>query len=80
MSPEEIVAKVKALMVEILQEDEAELGDSVTFRSLGADSLDLVNLVESLQEEFKIAIEDEEIDSATTIGDFCQLVAFKVHH
>ena len=79
MSPEEIVAKVKAFMADILLEEETELGDSVTFRSLAPDSLNLVNLAESLQEEFDIVIEDEELEDVATIGDFCQLVVAKVN-
>lgn len=44
---------------------------------LGADSLDLVELVEALEAEFAIRIDDEELADITTVGEAYELVAGK---
>jgi acyl carrier protein len=45
---------------------------------LGADSLDLVELVEALEAEFAIEIDDEELAEITTVGEAYDLVAGKI--
>ena len=50
-----------------VEEDKITL-DS-TFEDLGADSLDVVELVMALEEEFDLEIADEDVDSINSIGD-----------
>jgi acyl carrier protein len=70
--------KVKAILVDQLDVDE----DAVTMESsisddLGADSLDVVDMVMSLEEEFDVEIPDEEIESMKTVGDIVKYIEAK---
>ncbi len=61
--------KVKHIIVEQLGVDESELRPEAHFvDDLGADSLDRVELIMALEEEFKLEISDEEADKLTTVG------------
>ena len=60
--------KVKQIIVEQLGVDEAEVTNSASFvDDLGADSLDTVELVMALEEEFETEIPDEEAEKITTV-------------
>ena len=62
--------KVKQIIVEQLGVDEGEVTPSASFvDDLGADSLDTVELVMALEEEFGIDIPDEDADKIKTVGD-----------
>ena len=70
MSSEEIFEKVKAIIIDLLQVSE----DSVTLDAnftddLGADSLDLVELIMGIEEEFNLEIPDGEAEKVVTVGD-----------
>ena len=70
MSSEEIFEKVKAIIIDLLQVSE----DSVTLDAnfiddLGADSLDLVELIMGIEEEFNLEILDGEAEKVVTVGD-----------
>jgi acyl carrier protein len=66
----EIAAKVKAIVVDKLGVDEAEVIDSAAFTTdLGADSLDTVELVMEFEKEFGVTIPDTELDAVRTVGD-----------
>jgi len=70
MERDEIMEKVKAVIVEQLGADEADVTEDATFiDDLGADSLDIVELVMALEEEFGISIPDEEAENIKTVGD-----------
>ena len=57
------VAKIKAIVAEQLGVEEAEITDDASFvDDLGADSLDTVELVMALEEEFGIEIPDEDAE------------------
>lgn len=66
----DIFEKVKEVLVEQLDVDEelVTLEASVT-DDLGADSLDLVDLVMELENEFDVEIPDEDIQTIKTVGD-----------
>ena len=65
-----IEEKVKQLIVEQLQVDEAEVTPTAHFvDDLGADSLDIVELVMTFEEAFEIEIPDEEAEKITTVRD-----------
>ena len=75
MSSEEIFEKVRNIIVDLLQVSE----DSVTLDShfiddLGADSLDLVELIMGIEEEFNIEIPDGEAEKVVTVGDVVEYI------
>jgi len=70
MDREEILDKVKAVVVDQLNVEEDEVVDDASFiDDLGADSLGIVELVMALEEEFGISIPDEDAESIKTVGD-----------
>ncbi len=70
MSTEEVFEKVKGIIVEQLGVAEASVTLEASFiDDLGADSLDIVELVMALEEEFDIEIPDADAEKVTTVGD-----------
>ena len=70
MNTSEIVARVKKIVVEQLGVKEEEITTDASFvDDLGADSLDTVELVMALEEEFETDIPDEEAEKIVTIKD-----------
>lgn len=68
--PSEISSKVKAIIVEKLGVDEAEVADQASFTNdLGADSLDTVELIMQIEKEFGVTIPDDQAEKITTVGD-----------
>ena len=67
--------KVKDIIVDQLDvdEDEVTMEASIT-EDLGADSLDVVDLIMSLEEEFDIKIPDEEVENVKTVGDIVKFI------
>ena len=65
-----VAEKVKGIIAENLDVDEQEITPDASFtEDLGADSLDIVELVMALEEEFGIDIPDEDADKIKTVGD-----------
>ncbi|HEU4781811.1 MAG TPA: acyl carrier protein [Ktedonobacterales bacterium] len=70
MSKEEIMGKLKPVIAEQLGVDENEVTDTASFtEDLNADSLDLVELIMSLEEQFGLQISDEDAEKLTTVGE-----------
>ena len=66
---DDIESKVKGIIVENLGVDAASVAPAASFvNDLGADSLDTVELVMALEEEFDIEIPDEEAEKIQTVG------------
>ena len=66
----EVFDKVKKVVVEQLGVESSKVENSSSFISdLGADSLDTVELVMALEEEFNVEIPDEEAEKIKTVGD-----------
>jgi len=66
----EIEARVKAIIVEKLALDESEVKRESSFANdLGADSLDIVELIMEFEKEFGVSIPDEESETIQTVGD-----------
>jgi len=70
MEREEILDKVRGVIVDQLSVEEDDVTEDASFiDDLGADSLDIVELVMALEEEFGISIPDEEAENIKTVGD-----------
>ena len=70
MSSEEIFEKVKSIIVEQLGVTETSVTMEASFiDDLGADSLDIVELIMALEEEFDIEIPDSDAEKVVTVGD-----------
>ena len=68
MSQEAILEKVRSIVSEQLSVDAGEVKPESNFQNdLGADSLDTVELVMALEEEFECEIPDEEAEKITTV-------------
>jgi acyl carrier protein len=62
--------KIKSIIVEQLGVEESEVTEDAHFiDDLGADSLDTVELVMALEEEFGVEISDEDAEKIQTVGD-----------
>jgi acyl carrier protein len=65
-----IQERLKKIVVDQLGVDETEVVPSASFvEDLNADSLDLVELIMSLEEEFKLQISDEDAEKITTVQE-----------
>ena len=65
-----VLEKVKKIVVENLGVDPEKVTEKASFiEDLGADSLDTVELVMALEEEFGVEIPDEEAEKILTVGD-----------
>lgn len=70
-----IFEKVKTILAEQLEFDEEKITmESSLVDDLDADSLDVVDLIMSLEEEFDIEIPDEEIEEIKTVGDLVKYI------
>ncbi len=71
--------KVKDIIVDQLDvdEDKVKMEASIT-EDLGADSLDVVDLVMSLEEEFDVEIPDEQVENVKTVGDIVKFIEEKI--
>ena len=66
----EIESKVKAIIVDKLGVDEAEVKPEASFTNdLGADSLDTVELIMEFEKEFGVSIPDDKAEKIGTVGD-----------
>ncbi|MCL2859867.1 MAG: acyl carrier protein [Oscillospiraceae bacterium] len=75
MSSEEIFEKVKSIIVEQLGVAESTVTMEASFiDDLGADSLDIVELVMGLEEEFSIEIPDADAEKVVTVGDVVEYI------
>ena len=70
-----VFEKVKGILCDQLDIDEDSVTmDSVITEDFGADSLDFVDLVMTLEEEFEVEIPDDEIKNIRTVGDVVRYI------
>ena len=71
----DIFEQVKKILCDQLDLDEEQVTeDSEVMDDLGADSLDIVDLVMTLEEEFDTEIPDEDIENLRTVGDIVKYI------
>jgi len=76
VSREEILAQLKPVVAEQLGVDEGEVREDASFtEDLNADSLDLVELIMSLEEKFGLQISDEDAEKLTTVGEAVEFIS-----
>jgi len=79
MEKAEIEVRVRKVLAEQLAVDESQVVPGARFaEDLNADSLDLVEAVLALEEEWNIEIPEEEMDGVKTVGQAIELVASKL--
>jgi acyl carrier protein len=70
-----VFEKVKKLIVEQLGVEEDDITMEASFiDDLGADSLDIVELIMALEEEFSLEIPDDQAEKITTVGDAVEYI------
>ncbi|HEY0841091.1 MAG TPA: acyl carrier protein [Vulgatibacter sp.] len=76
MAATQIETKVRGIIAEQLGVGEDEIKVESSFvEDLGADSLDIVELVMAMEEEFEVEIPDEEAENIKTVGDAINFIS-----
>lgn len=67
--------KLKKIIVEVLNVDQDEITEDTTFiDDLGADSLDIFQIIMGIEEEFDIEIPNEAAEKIVTVGDAAEAI------
>lgn len=70
-----MLEKIKEMVADSLGVDESTITETSSFKDdLGADSLDLFELVMALEEEFEVEIPTEDLEQIATVGDVIKYV------
>ncbi len=78
---EDIFEKVKSVIADKLGVEAGEITETSSFMDdLGADSLDVVDIVMAFEEEFGVKINDEELEKFSTVGDVVKYLKEKVQN
>ena len=79
MTRDEVLAKVKAVVAEKLNVGEDQVTTDAKFvEDLGADSLDQVELIMALEDDFELKIPEDEAEKLTTVGAAIEYIVGKV--
>jgi len=74
-----VLEKIKVILAEQFDVEEDSLQNDTDLQDdLGADSLDVVDLLMSIEDEFEIEIPDEEIENIRTVGDLVNYIEANV--
>ena len=74
-----VLEKLTKIISEQLEVDQSIISESSTITGdLGADSLDLVDLAMSIEDEFDIELSDEVLDKIKTVGDLAAYIEEKI--
>ncbi len=70
-----VLEKVKAILAEQFDVEEEKItADTSIINDLGADSLDVVDLLMSIEDEFEVEVPDEEIENIKTVEDLVKYI------
>lgn len=73
-----VFEKIKAILAEQFDEDEDSITvDTSLTDDLGADSLDLADVLMAVEDEFEVEIPDEDIENIKTVGDIVDYIEAK---
>jgi len=73
-----VLDKIREIIVDQLDVEEEKVVPEASIQDdLGADSLDVVDLVMSIEESFDIEIPDEEVENIKTVGDIVKFIEAK---
>ncbi len=75
MGVEETLRKIVA---KIIRKEDVVLDPNTSFKDLGADSLDIVQIMVAIEEAYDIELVDEELKSVTNLGGFINYIKKKV--
>jgi len=79
MTKQEIAAKVKEIIASKLTVEESKIvPEAKLIEDLGADSLDIPDLVADFEEAFNIEIPDEDLEKIITVGDIIDYIVNKL--
>lgn len=70
--------KVKEIIIKIVRKPELDFTPATTFKDMGADSLDIVQILVALEDAYDIEIIDEELKEIANMGDFVAYIERKV--
>lgn len=74
MEGNEIFSQLKDIALDVMGDKAAQIDVSSLFDDMQADSIDLLQLITSVEEKFDIAIPDEELANLTSVSDVIDLV------
>lgn len=79
MQADEVMKRLKEIVMDRLDVEEDQIKPEASFvEDLGADSLDIVELIMGIEEEFDIEIPDEDAEKLTTVGEAFEYVKSKL--
>lgn len=79
MTEEEIFEKLRPILVDQLKVEEEKVTLEATFiDDLNADSLEMVDLIIVIEEEFRISVSDEDAEKIKTVGDAVKMLYDKI--
>ncbi|HAF50537.1 MAG: Acyl carrier protein [Synergistales bacterium 54_24] len=79
MQADEVMKRLKEIVMDRLDVEEEQIKPEASFvEDLGADSLDIVELIMGIEEEFDIEIPDEDAEKLTTVGEAFEYVKGKL--
>jgi len=75
MSVEETIKEIAA---KVLHKSDINFSDNVTFKDLGADSLDVVQMLVAIEDKYDIELVDEEMQKITNTREFVEYIERKI--
>ncbi len=66
--------KIRAIICDYFELDEDEVTPATTFADIGADSLDMVDLAMSLEDDFSVEVTDETLEKFVTVEDVVNFI------
>lgn len=64
-----VFEKLRAIICDYLEVDEDEVSPETSFEDLGADEIDMVDIAMSIEDDFRVEITEETLESFVTVGD-----------